>query len=342
MEFGIGGKVAMVAAGSAGIGLAAARLLAAEGARVSICGRNPDRLQQAVAEIGSGAIGTLADVSQEADLTRWYDATQSQLGPPAGAWPGLTDQQWQSGFDSTLLNIVRMVRLASPPMVERGWGRIVHVTSLVAREPSPMLPISSTLRAGVAALTRLQNTELAPHGVTVNAVLPGHTLTDRQRHLADLRAEQEGITADEALARQGSARDAGGDCVGNCLPLLPPGRLHRWGQPAGGWWSNAGSRLDVRLVSKRLDPLFEVRVPPRNRLGGIEVVAKVTGGFPPLHPLLNCTQEDNHALTFLAHSRLRVRPRDNASLPRKFVRPRSDFVHHTLAGLLIARLAEGG
>ena len=67
-----------------------------------------------------------------------------------------------------------------------------------------MLPISSTLRSGLMALTRLQSTELAPKGITVNAVLPGHTLTDRQRHLADIRAEKDGTTAEQALAKQGS------------------------------------------------------------------------------------------------------------------------------------------
>ena len=67
-----------------------------------------------------------------------------------------------------------------------------------------MLPISSTLRSGLLALTRLQSTELAKSGITVNCVLPGHTLTDRQRHLAEIRAEKESITPDEALARQGA------------------------------------------------------------------------------------------------------------------------------------------
>jgi 3-oxoacyl-[acyl-carrier protein] reductase len=89
-------------------------------------------------------------------------------------------------------------------MQAAGFGRIVHITSLVAMEPSPMLPISSTLRSGLLALTRLQSTELAKSGITVNCVLPGHTLTDRQRHLAEIRAEKESITPDEALARQGA------------------------------------------------------------------------------------------------------------------------------------------
>ncbi|RYG68511.1 SDR family oxidoreductase [bacterium] len=130
-------------------------------------------------------------------------------GPPAGNWTEITDEQWQSGFDSTLLNVVRLVRLVAPEMQRAGWGRIVHVTSLVAKEPNPVLPISSTLRAGIAALVRLQAKELAPHGITVNAVLPGNTLTDRQRHLAEIRAERESITVDEALDQAGKAVPVG-------------------------------------------------------------------------------------------------------------------------------------
>ena len=100
------------------------------------------------------------------------------------------------------MNIVRLVRSVQPLMAESQWGRIVHITSLVAKEPSRMLPISSTLRAGIMALTRLQATEFAEQGITVNGVLPGHTYTDRQKHLAEVRAEREGITPEEALIRQ--------------------------------------------------------------------------------------------------------------------------------------------
>lgn len=203
----------MVAAGSKGIGLAAAKALTAEGCRVSICARTESTLADACHSIGRDVRGYVCDVSSADDLERWFESTRSELGvadilvtntggPPAGSWTAMTDDQWQEGFDSTLMNVVRMVRLASPGMAERGWGRIVHVTSLVAKEPNPLLPISSTLRSGLMGLTRLQALELAPRGVTVNAVLPGHTLTDRQRHLAQVRAEKLGIKPDEALRKQ--------------------------------------------------------------------------------------------------------------------------------------------
>ncbi len=220
MELGIRGKVAMVAAGSKGIGFATAMLLAQEGCHVSICGRTPDTLDSALAELGRESRASVCDVSLKGDLEAWFDETVDEFGhpdilvtntggPPAGTYTQMTDAQWQNGFDSTLMNVVRMVRLAEPGMRAKGWGRIVHITSLVAKEPGTLLPISSTLRAGIMALTRLQAIELAPFGITVNGVLPGHTLTDRQRHLAEVIADRDGISAEEALARQAKTNPMG-------------------------------------------------------------------------------------------------------------------------------------
>ena len=213
MDLGINGKVALVAAGSKGIGLATAKLLAQEGVKVSICARSEPGLTSALAELGPGHHGFLADVSIAADIESWIHSAETTLGPvdilvtntggpPAGTLDTMTDEQWQSGFDSTLMNIIRMVRIIEPGMKARGWGRIVHNTSLVAKEPASLLPISSTLRAGIMSLTRLQASQLASFGITVNGVLPGHTLTDRQLHLAEIRAGRDGISAEEALDRQ--------------------------------------------------------------------------------------------------------------------------------------------
>lgn len=213
MDLGLTGKIAMVAASSKGIGLATAKALAAEGCTLSICARNEEALEAAAVEIGGETRSYVVDVSSAEDLAWWVEQTRQDLGPasvlvtntggpPAGPVGQMTDEQWREGFESTLLNVVRLVRLVQDDMIAAGWGRIVHVTSLVAKEPSPLLPISSTLRQGLSALTRLQATELAPHGVTVNSVLPGNTLTDRQKHLGEVRAERDGVTVEEALQRQ--------------------------------------------------------------------------------------------------------------------------------------------
>jgi 3-oxoacyl-[acyl-carrier protein] reductase len=213
MDLGVSGKIAMVAAASKGIGLATAKALYAEGCHVSICARTEDTLEAAAAEVGEEVRSYVVDVSDAEDLAWWVQQTHQDLGPidilvtntggpPAGELSTLEDAQWQQGVDGTLMNIVRLVRMVAPDMEASGWGRIVHITSLVAKEPNPVLPISSTLRAGIMALTRLQAAELGPSGVTVNGVLPGHTLTDRQRHLLEIRADREGISVDEALVLQ--------------------------------------------------------------------------------------------------------------------------------------------
>lgn len=213
MDLGLEGKIAMVAAASKGIGLAIAKELAAEGCLLSICARNEETLEAAVEQIPAETRPYVVDVSSQEDLDWWLGETRKDIGepdilitntggPPAGPVFDLTDEQWQSGVDSTLMNVVRLSRMVREGMVAKGWGRIIHVTSLVAKEPSALLPISSTLRTGLMALTRLQATELAPHGVTVNAILPGNTMTDRQKHLVEVRAEKEGITPAQALQRQ--------------------------------------------------------------------------------------------------------------------------------------------
>jgi len=213
MDYGLTEKVALVAAGSKGIGLAAAKALAAEGCRVSICSRSAENLRAAKDAIGGQVHGFVADVSKAADIDDWVSSARMSLGPisilvtnTGGPAPGfastLTDAQWKEGFESTLMNVVRMVRAVSEDMKSAGWGRIVHNTSLVARQPSDILAISSTIRGGLMNLTRLQATELAPFGITVNGVLPGHTMTDRQVHLAEVRSAREGITVEEALLKQ--------------------------------------------------------------------------------------------------------------------------------------------
>jgi 3-oxoacyl-[acyl-carrier protein] reductase len=217
MKLGIDGRVAMVAAASKGIGRAVALALAREGANVSLAARGTDALESArsaaeAARSGVRAIAEPCDVSVKADLERWHARTVSELGavdilitstggPPAGRFEELTEETWRAGIDSTLLNVVRLGLLVLPQMKARKWGRIVHVTSFVAKEPLPLLTLSSTLRAGVSALTKTMATELAPHAVLVNAVLPGHVMTERQTHLAEIRAREEGISVEEQLAR---------------------------------------------------------------------------------------------------------------------------------------------
>ena len=216
MDLGIGGRVAMVAAASKGIGRAVALSLAREGCRVSICARDPEALEGARADLSkaapAGSFGFSCDVTKKAELEAWHAETVAALGqvdilvtntggPPAAKFEDLTEEQWRRGVDSTLLNVVRLCRLVLPEMRRRRWGRIVHLTSLAAKQPNALLTISSTLRAGLSALTKTMANEFARDGVLVNAVLPGHVLTNRQIELNELRAKQEGVSPGEYADR---------------------------------------------------------------------------------------------------------------------------------------------
>jgi 3-oxoacyl-[acyl-carrier protein] reductase len=235
MDLEIRGRVAMVAAASKGIGKGIARALLGEGARVSICSRSPESLEAARAELeeaageGGQILAFPCDVSKPDDLTRWHETTVRDLGPveilvtntggpPAARFLDLSEAQWQSGVESTLMNVVRLSRLVLPGMRERRWGRIVHLTSFVAKQPVDLLTISSTLRAGLSALTRAMASQFASYGISVNAVLPGHVMTDRQVHLNEIRSREEGIPIDDyarrvqasiPMGRYGTTREIG-------------------------------------------------------------------------------------------------------------------------------------
>ena len=231
MDFGLKGRVAMIAAASKGIGKACALALAEEGCKVSICARTPTVLMETARELQahSETIALVTDVSSSSGLENWHRATVEAFGqvdilitntggPPVSRFMQLTDEQWLAGVDSTLMNVVRLSRLVIPGMQQRKWGRIIHLTSLVAKQPVDELTISSTLRAGLSGLTKTMANQLGPDGITVNAVLMGHILTDRQYTIADARVKERGITheqyfeqqaAEIPLRRLGKSREVG-------------------------------------------------------------------------------------------------------------------------------------
>jgi 3-oxoacyl-[acyl-carrier protein] reductase len=204
MDLGLNNKIAMVAAASKGLGAAIADSLSAEGAKLSLCARSFERSADA------NVLKVPCDVSKAEDLQSWVDETIAHFGqvdilvtntggPPAAPFLQLAEEQWRLGIDGTLMNVVRLCKAVIPDMQKRKWGRIVHLTSLVAKQPNPLLTISSTLRAGLSALTKTLGDQVAKDGITVNAILTGHFLTDRQRQLADIRSKEQGITPQQYL-----------------------------------------------------------------------------------------------------------------------------------------------
>jgi 3-oxoacyl-[acyl-carrier protein] reductase len=217
MDLALSGRVAMVAAASKGIGRAVAESLLREGCRVSISSRSADNLERAHSELAGAARGgeVLAvpcDVTRPDDLKSWHERTVKAFGPvgvlvtntggpPAARFLDLSEEQWRAGIEGTLMNVIRLSRLVIPGMREKKWGRIVHLTSFVAKQPMDLLTISSTLRAGLSALTKTTANQLAADNILVNAVLPGHVMTDRQKELNEIRSREEGVSVEEYTAR---------------------------------------------------------------------------------------------------------------------------------------------
>lgn len=206
MDLGISGRRAAVAAASAGLGLGCARALACEGVAVAICGRDPDRVDAAVAslrgETGAGPVeGLVADVGTPEGATGFVERAAGALGgldilvanaggPPPGTFASTALDAYLPALQLNLLSTVAMCRAAVPPMAARGWGRVVAITSATVRQPAATLILSNTARAGATAFLKTLATEVAGRGVTVNSVQPGLHATERltQLHGGDVAA----------------------------------------------------------------------------------------------------------------------------------------------------------
>lgn len=215
MDLGLRDRVAVVAAGSKGLGRAVADALAAEGAAVVICARGREVLEAACREIeaaGGRCHGVVADVSVPADVTAVVDAAlraygrvdilvTNSGGPKAGRFDTLTPEDWDAATRVLLTSAVGFARAVLPGMRERRWGRILNVTSIAAKQPVDGLMLSNSLRAGVVAFARTLANEVAADGITVNNLLPGYTRTERVVDLSSQMAAARGTTADEVVAR---------------------------------------------------------------------------------------------------------------------------------------------
>jgi 3-oxoacyl-[acyl-carrier protein] reductase len=207
------GRVALVTGGSSGLGFAAARALARRGAHVVIASRSGGKLEAARTRLAGQAPGATiaavpADVRDLASLETLVATAERTVGPvdilvPNGGGPPakpateVTDEDWQTAFELAFLFIPRLCRLVLPGMRERRWGRIVAINSVSSRQPIPNLGTSNVMRPAVLGYLKTLSSEVAADGVTVNAVLPGYTLTERQQELATANAVRTGKSEDE-------------------------------------------------------------------------------------------------------------------------------------------------
>lgn len=193
MDLLIAGKSALVTGASKGIGFAVASALAAENVRLVINARDAGALGEAAERLraaGAEVHPVAGDVSQPKQVKALLAAAKEAVGdvsilvanaggPPTGPAETLDDAAWAQGFELTLMSAVRLARGVVPAMKAAGWGRVVFVTSLSVKEPVANLTLSNAFRSGVTAFARTLANEVAEHGVTVNSVAPGYTLTER-------------------------------------------------------------------------------------------------------------------------------------------------------------------
>ncbi|MCB1184796.1 SDR family oxidoreductase [bacterium] len=217
MDLEIGGRRALVTAGSRGFGLATARRLVDAGVSVALCARGRDDLDTALAELntrarasrGDGAApvtGDLVDVT-DPDAVAGFVASRGPAdlllvnagGPPAGRFEDLDLEAWRAAYTLTVESAVRLCRLVVPGMAARGWGRVVVVTSVSVKQPVENLMLSSVLRPAVQALVRTLSDEYAGRGVTVNAVAPGYHTTSAVERLIAARMERTGCSRQDVL-----------------------------------------------------------------------------------------------------------------------------------------------
>ncbi|WP_030060699.1 MULTISPECIES: SDR family NAD(P)-dependent oxidoreductase [Streptomyces] len=226
MDLGLRGRVALVAGSSSGLGLAVARTLAAEGAHVSICGRDPDRLARARAELeqlGPGRVlATAVDLRDEHACADWVEHTAEEFGAlhvlvsnsggvPFGPVDAFDVAQYRQAVNDNLLPHVALALAAAPHLTAAGWGRILMITSEAVRQPHPGSGLSSVARLGVLGFVKGLVDSLGAAGVTVNVLAPGfhRTAALDEQYGADVETEISRVAAGLPLGRIGRPDDFG-------------------------------------------------------------------------------------------------------------------------------------
>ncbi|MEU8349802.1 MULTISPECIES: SDR family oxidoreductase [unclassified Streptomyces] len=241
MDLGLNDRVYVITGASRGLGLAAARELVADGAKVVLSGRDEQTASAAAADLGPNAVGVAADNADPGTAERLAAAAHSHFGrfdgvlisvggPPPGLATDNTDAQWSAAFEAVFLGAVRLARTAA---AELGPGGVIgFVLSGSVHEPIPGLAISNGLRPGLAGYAKSLATELGPRGIRVVGLLPARIDTDRVRELDALSGD-----AEAARARNESM-----------IPLRRYGTPEEFGRTAAFFLSPAASYLTGIMV----------------------------------------------------------------------------------------------
>ncbi|MGI5132379.1 SDR family oxidoreductase [Pseudonocardia sp. CA-107938] len=213
MDLGIAGRRALVCASTGGLGLACAEALAREGVHVFMNGRDADRLAAAVRGVaertGGGVSGVAADVTTADGRALLMDAlpdpdilVTNNAGPPPSPLAETSREMWLDALESTMLAQLDLISATLGPMRERGFGRIVNITSAMVTTPDPRMILSAGPRAGLTAVMKGVSREVIADGVTINNLLPERFDTPRQEFMAHRIAGENGLSYEQARVRQ--------------------------------------------------------------------------------------------------------------------------------------------
>ncbi len=220
MDLGIAGRTALVCGASEGLGLACAQALAREGVNLVIVARRPAALDEAAADLRAAHAVTVRAVACDITTAAGQEAALEACpcpdilvtnagGPPAGDFRELRRDQWLSALNANMLTPIALMRATVDHMVERAFGRIVNITSAAVKAPIPELPLSNGARSGLTGFTAGLARQMAPHGVTVNNLLPGLFGTARMDKLMQAQAVARGVGVEQMKERQRAAIPTG-------------------------------------------------------------------------------------------------------------------------------------
>jgi len=226
MDFQIAGRTALVCAASKGLGRACAMALAGEGVNVVINGRTEETLEATAEDIRKAApsvsVTTVAgDVAQQATRERMIEAARGEPdilvnnagGPPPGDFRDWDRDTWIAAIDANMLSAIELIRLTVDGMADRGFGRVVNITSSAVRVPIPVIGLSNATRAGLTNFVFGLAPSLSSRGVTINNLLPGPFDTDRLRKSKDITKH---LTANPVAGRVGDPDELGATCAFLC------------------------------------------------------------------------------------------------------------------------------
>ena len=215
MDLELAGKVAIIGGGSKGLGRACAGVLAQEGAKLTLCSRTAADLHQAAEEIRGETNADILEFPGDLDdpetIIALVAATVERFGrldimvnnsggPPLARAATATEEQWATAVQRSLLFFARMSQASLPHLRKQGAGRIINILASTVKQPIDNLALSGATRMGVVAYAKSLADEVGRDGITVNNVCPGSILSDRMLSNVTSRANELGISVEEALA----------------------------------------------------------------------------------------------------------------------------------------------